>query len=351
MDITNRQNTDKDLKEQFLEKIVKDPACEENYLELGKLYILEKNYEEALGVYESLLKVNSANVQALINAGSIHFYLQNIDKSIDYYTRASEQETSFTIYLNLGNAYAELGNFDEAMKNYSKALKLEPKNAALFNAIALLYQDKKDYVSANVFYDKAIAIEQNPETYLSKATVMMAMHVYKEAVNLLLKAISLDKTFVKAYICLANCYSSMKDFNNANKYFEICYEIMPSFYQAYVCHGISYSDERKIDKAIEKYQQAIGVNPNMPNAYILLGNIYVEQQKYKEAIQLYEKAVSIQPNDAKTYTFIGNTYYMLGDLEQAIYTYRKALKADNQSQENKLVYLEIIQEYIKRKSA
>ena len=77
----------------------------------------------------------------------------SINKSIDYYTRASEIESkSFSIYLNLGNAYAELGDFKHAMKNYTKALDLEKNSAALYNAIGLLYQDNKDYLSAIVYY-------------------------------------------------------------------------------------------------------------------------------------------------------------------------------------------------------
>ena len=67
--------------------------------------------------------------------------------------------------------------------------------------------------------------------------------------------------------------------------------------------------------------------------------------------EIYKKAGEINPNDAKTYTFIGNTYFMLDDLENAIYTYRTALSHNSLSMENKLVYLEILQEYIKRKEA
>ena len=42
---------------------------------------------------------------------------------------------------------------------------------------------------------------------------------------------------------------------------------------------------------------------------------------------------------------------MLNDLENAIYTYRTALKLNDKSTENKLVYIEILQEYINRKEA
>ena len=160
------------------------------------------------------------------------------------------------------------------MHNYNRAMKIDPKNPGLYSAIALLYQDAKDYVTANLYYDKAIALKPDPETYLSKATVLMSMLVYKEAVNVLMKAIALDDKFLKGYITLANCYSSMKDFDNADKYFEKCYELDPNFYQAYVCHGISYSDEKRTNLAIKKYEEAIKINPNMlttmkTNSFIL----------------------------------------------------------------------------------
>ena len=117
----------------------------------------------------------------------------------------------------------------------------------------------------------------------------------------------------------------------------------------YVCHAISYSDANRIDMAISKYKEAIAVAPQMPNAYILLGNIYVDRKMYQEAIDCYQKASAICPNDAKIYSFIGNTYFMAQDLPNAVYTYRKALQYDDKSIENKLVYIEILQEYIKRK--
>ena len=135
----------------------------------------------------------------------------------------------------------------------------------------------------------------------------------------------------------------------AEKYFNKCYEIDPKFYQVYVCHGISYSDAGNTDMALKKYEEAISINPQMPNAYILIANIYVEQSKLKEAVELYEKAAELKPDDAKTYTFIGNTYFMMDNLEKAILTYRKAINIDSNNQENKLVYLDMVQDYIKRK--
>ena len=109
----------------------------------------------------------------------------------------------------------------------------------LFNAIGLLYQDNKDYLSAIVNYDRAIAIEpEEPENYINKASAQMSMHMYREAIKTLKNALSLDKTNLKALICTANCYASIRDFDNAEKFFQKCYKIDDKFYQIYVlpCH-------------------------------------------------------------------------------------------------------------------
>lgn len=108
MKINNNDN--KDIKDTLIDGITKNPADESNYIELGKIYIAEQNFQDALGVYEALLKVNPINSQALINAGSLHFYFKNINKSIDYYSRAAEIESkSFSIYMNLWQCLCRAG--------------------------------------------------------------------------------------------------------------------------------------------------------------------------------------------------------------------------------------------------
>ena len=76
----------------LIEKTKKDiennPENIENDFLLGKLYIVQNDYDKALLVYEEILSKNSNDVQALVNAGSINFYNQNYDKAISYYKLA-----------------------------------------------------------------------------------------------------------------------------------------------------------------------------------------------------------------------------------------------------------------------
>ena len=91
--------------------------------------------------------------------------------------------------------------------------------------------------------------------------------------------------------------------------------------------------------------------PDKTNAYILLANILLAENRSDEALDYYNKAIQINPDDSDTYKLIGNTHAILDNLDLAIRNYRKAIQYDKDSNELKLVYFEIIDEFINRKEA
>ena len=73
-----------------------------------------------------------------------------------------------------GEAFFSQGKPDEALKKYQEALETDPKtyHAALFSGD--IYLQKKDYAQAEIWYQKAIAIDANIETaYRYSATPLM----------------------------------------------------------------------------------------------------------------------------------------------------------------------------------
>ena len=62
----------KKLFEELRERIDKNPDNTENYLLLGKLYVMGVMYDEAIEIYDLLLQKDPLNIQALINSGSIY---------------------------------------------------------------------------------------------------------------------------------------------------------------------------------------------------------------------------------------------------------------------------------------
>ena len=75
----------------------------------------------------------------------------------------------------------------------------------------------------------------------------------------------------------------------------------------------------------------------------------VAEGRYDEALDYYNQVTTIMPDDADTYKLIGNTHAILDNLDLAIINYRKAIELDTECDELKLIYYEIVDEYINRK--
>lgn len=85
--------------------------------------------EEAIEVYEDLLKVDPRNAPAKHNIGYTYlFKLNEPGKSISYFTDAIlDDQKLVNAFYHRGYAYEKLGNKDLAIKDYKKSLALDPE--------------------------------------------------------------------------------------------------------------------------------------------------------------------------------------------------------------------------------
>ena len=63
----------------------------------------------------------------------------------------------------------------------------------------------------------------------------------------------------------------------------------------------------------------------------------------------YKEVLHFSQNDAQTYLLLWNAHYLQGDIEKAIASYRAAIKIEPENDEFKLVYFQVLDEYIDKK--
>jgi Flp pilus assembly protein TadD, contains TPR repeats len=120
-------------------------------------------------------------------------------------------------------------------------------------------------------------------------------------------------------------------------------------YKVYNSYAISQAEFGNFDAAIKLYEKAIDEKPDLPNAYMLLGNLYSDLGKFDLAHEQYNKLIDLNRKDAVAYMSQGNAYYMQNNIEKALVSYRDAIKTAPDNDEYKLVYIQILDEYIDRK--
>ena len=64
---------------------------------------------------------------------------------------------------------------------------------------------------------------------------------------------------------------------------------------------------------------------------------------------MYKTASKIEPENVKILVFIANTYLLLENYENTVKYYRKAMKIAPKDNEIKLIYLDMMDKYIKNK--
>ena len=77
-----------------------------------------------------------------------------------------------------------------------------------------------------------------------------------------------------------------------------------------------------------------------------MGNLYSNLKKYTEAEEQYREALKINKLDASIFVLIANVYYMNQEIERSIYSYRAAVNLKPENDEYKLVFIQVLDDYI-----
>jgi len=126
--------------------------------------------------------------QAFVKAKALNYDEPKIDAMILGLPEDGSDSPGFTSnakanqLMEEGEALFSQGKPDEALKKYQDALELDPKlySAALFSGD--IYLQKEDYAKAEIWYQKAIAIDPDKETaYRYSATPLMKQRKIDEA--------------------------------------------------------------------------------------------------------------------------------------------------------------------------
>ncbi len=93
----------------------------------GVFLASEKRNEEAEKIFKDAIQLDSMDVQAFVNMGSLLFYDVKTSEARKYYLKAiSLDPENSRAHYNLGLLLSELGKLEEAKNEFSKAVELDP---------------------------------------------------------------------------------------------------------------------------------------------------------------------------------------------------------------------------------
>jgi predicted O-linked N-acetylglucosamine transferase (SPINDLY family) len=189
------------------------------------------NLEEAQKIYESILKVDSRNFDALHLLGVLETQRNNFEKAIDLISSAISINTkNARSYYNLGFAYQETKKFELALLNYEEAISLDPNYYVAHSNKGSILKELNRLEDALHSYNAAIDL--NPtlaDAHSNCAVILQELNRLPEAIQRCNLAVDLNPNLALVYYNRGIVLNDLKDFENASNDFNSAIEIKPDY--------------------------------------------------------------------------------------------------------------------------
>ena len=251
--------------------------------ELGKIYMLKKNYSEAEKWF--LQSEKQGELQATERLTEIYNIERNDAKREEKLLVLSNQKRTAYMY-ELGKLYIRKGEYVKAEELFTKLKDYGIIKAAdrLSDIKEILKNENKGEMADKKILEQDKNLEKSDvEIIFNEAQKMLFSN--PEKAKTYLEKIEKHKRLAAAY--LAEYYMDKFDAKNTKKWLENAAERgeVSSMYDL----GQLYEEEKDYEEAEKWYKKALGKNYMIPLSR--LGNIYEKKGDYKEAEKWYKKGV------------------------------------------------------------
>lgn len=313
------------------DKLAEKEGNPEYYYRKGVLYTKLNLLQKAKSEYLEAIQIGQ-HLKAYLNLAEINILEKNYEEAIKLLNTVLTQYGDIMVAEErLAEVYKKTGDIDKALEIFNSIVeKLEGKPKALIlKQIGLLYVDKKDFKKARDAFLKAIEI--NPEDYQAQYFIGFTNELLNDYVNAEIyykKVLEIRDDFSFAKKRLAITYINLGQFDKAN-------DILNNFtkddidVEYYLIKSLLYKEQNEINKALDVLNNAKTYYPDSLELLFELASLYEEMKEYDKCEKIINKALSLEPENPIFLNFLGYLYAELDErLEEAYKLINKALLKD-----------------------
>lgn len=226
-------------------------------------------------VFENL----NNELKSLLNYDSEEFIKDFYDKKIKAFQYHVEGET------------------EKAEKLYIELINMFSEDTELCFWLASLYKSKNDLANAIKYFEQALSI--NPKYYESieaLAIIYEQTKNYKKAAANYLILLDRDRNDFNLLVKTGEIYGRLREFDIAEDYLKKAYNIDKNSFDLLNILGLVLQKNNKLSEAREMFFKAEELSPLTSGIYLNIGNTYLLEKKFDDAIRNYDEAIKLQNN-------------------------------------------------------
>ena len=257
-----------------------NPYCEVAWHQLGKQYLVFKNYVKAISAFDFAIISDEYFVGAYIEKGRALEKINKYNEAIENYKLiiALKDESSYPL-LRMGVCYDKVGNYKKALQSLNECVQVDPQLNKAWYLLAEIYYKNQKYNSAILSIKKSIDINSENENYWKLyAKINIGLKLYEEADIGFQKIIELGEADESIWIAKTDVLIKLGEYNHAIDILEKCYELLDD--KSIILYRFSgiYFLQNKIEDGIVQLKKALSINKE--NKYIFK-ELFNKIAKYK----------------------------------------------------------------------
>ncbi len=322
--------------------IAEHPNQYDYHFELAGTYIMLKDYDSAIKVFNELEQTLGLNEEMILQKQLLYMEMGKIKEAIAEVEKLVElNPEEFRYWGILAELYDKNGESDKAMETYAKLVEMDADNGTLRLSLSEFYRNAGDEVRA--FEELQHAFRSTDLDIDRKINILLNLYAETEndAGNLA-KAYTLCEILVEAHPDNAKSYSIYGDFlyrderlPEAREQFVKAADIDPGRFIIWNQILIIDSQLGNTESMVAISERAIGYFPTIPLFYLFNGVGHLQLKNHEEAIESLSAGADLVIENfdqlAQFYASLGDAYHAIGNHELSDESYEKSLsiQSDN----------------------
>jgi tetratricopeptide (TPR) repeat protein len=300
---------------------------------MGTLYQKAGRYNEARDKYVQAMGMDSTYAPVLKDLGGLFDLAKQYDNASKVYLRYLKLEPDdVEAYIGLTESLGESGRYAQALQYANKAMALDSTRADVrlgYARAALRQRDKALRARGAEMYASL------PDSVTLKAEDLTLLAGYEidtgkleEAKTHLDQAEKADSSYADTFFQrgLLSFKTNQPDSAIAN--FERAIKRDPKAALYHLNLGVAYFQANQLENAKPALRKAIALDRRPVMGHVLLGQALVSSDSLAEAESEYQKALALDPKNARALRGLGFTYLRTASFDKAMDAYRSATEVD-----------------------
>lgn len=302
----------------------------------GIQYLLSDDHDQAIEEFTKSVQVNSDTIETYVALGNLYRSRGDIDRAIrirqSIILRPNiDERIKIRAMFDLAKDYRKGGFLNRALKTFLDVAERDPSDVKTLKEIEKIYEELRDWENAYTTRQKIARLEKGDHQHILAHYLVETGKVSREqgdlgrARTLFMKALSIDRRCVDAYLHLGDLYFAKQEYKKAISTWKKVVEITPQFtFLAYRRLEGAYSQMKDLEPVRNFLKDCSESNPDA-FTHMALARYLNNDNDVEGALGEIEKALELDPSFWEARRFKGEILLGHGRESDVISEYREII--------------------------